>query len=62
MVHCTREKVARQVELEIENLAETEGLPFRELLSGSRLSAALERAKVEYRDRIYSPLVTLSAF
>lgn len=62
MVHCTKDKVARQVESEIEKLEKTEGLPFRELLSGARISAALERAKVEYRERIYSPLVTLWAF
>lgn len=62
MVHCTREKIARQVELEVANLETQEGLPFREWLSEEKILAVLELAKVEYRDRIYTPLVTLWAF
>ena len=62
MVHCTREKVASQVESEWKKLEGTEGLPFRELLSGGRITAALTRAKVEFRERIFSPVVTLWAF
>jgi hypothetical protein len=37
-------------------------LPFRDLLSEARILAALERAGVKFRDRIYSPMVTLWAF
>jgi hypothetical protein len=62
MVHCTREKVARQVEVELKELNQSTGLPFRELLSGAKISAALERAGIDFRERVYSPLVTLWAF
>jgi hypothetical protein len=62
MAHFTKEKLLCQVESEKERLEAAQGLPFRELLSATRITAALERAKVEYRNRIYGPAVTLWAF
>src|SRR5262245_6011942 len=62
MVDCTKETIERQVTSEIAELNGTTGLPFRELLSGEKVSAVLTLLKVEYRDRIYNPLVTLWAF
>jgi len=62
MVHCTKERISCQVESEVKKLRETEGLPFRELLDAEQIQSALESAKVEYRDRVYNPFVTLWAF
>ncbi|EDX73794.1 Transposase, IS4 family protein [Coleofasciculus chthonoplastes PCC 7420] len=38
------------------------GLPFRELLPESTLVEALEAEKIEYRNRLFNPIVTLWAF
>jgi Transposase DDE domain len=62
MAQGIKESVACQVELEIEKLSSSEGLPFQELLSPETIMAAVESAGVEFRDRIYNPMVTLYAF
>lgn len=62
MANRTRESLLGHVQAELENLDSSKGLPFRHLLSHERISAALERAGVEFRDRVYNPLVTLWAF
>ncbi len=62
MAQRTKESVACQVELEIENLESSGGLPFRELLSAETIMAAVEDAGVEFRERIYTPMVTVYAF
>ncbi len=38
------------------------GLPFRELLPESTIVEALEAEKIEYRNRLFNPIVTLWAF
>lgn len=43
-------------------LASSQGLPFRHLLSQERIQAALARAGVKFRERIYTPMVTLWAW
>jgi len=62
MVHCTNQKISRQVDSEVKKLNETEGLPFRELLAGERIDSAFTSFKIEYRNRIYNPWVTLWGF
>lgn len=62
MAYCTKELLSGQVHSECQQLESAASLPFRELLSGERILAALERAGVEFRDRIYTPMVTLWAF
>jgi len=62
MAYRTKESVSRHVQLEHEKLEADEGLPFRQLLDENRLKTALERAGVIFRERIYTPLVTLCAF
>ena len=62
MAHCTKKSVSCQVALELEELESAEGLPFQHLLIPERIAAALERAGIKFRDRIYSPMVTLWAF
>ncbi len=38
------------------------GLPFSELLPHSTIVDALEAEKIEYRNRLFNPIVTLWAF
>lgn len=62
MAHRSKELLASHVQSEIERLNGNDGLPFRELLDEGRLMAALQAAGIEFRDRIYTPMVTLYAF
>jgi hypothetical protein len=62
MAQCTKESLSCQVALELKELDSSEGLPFQHLLLPERIAAALERAGVDFRDRIYNPMVTLWAF
>jgi hypothetical protein len=62
MAHRTKELVAGQLRANCEVLNSSSGLPFRELLDEERILRALAGAGVEFRDRIYPPLVTLWAF
>lgn len=62
MAKRTREGVSSQVQSESKELVEASGLPFRELLSSDKVQAALDRAGVKFRDRVYNPMVTLWAF
>jgi hypothetical protein len=50
------------VECHVQSLRESGGLPFQALLSGERIQAALERAGVKFRERIFGPAVTLWVF
>ena len=58
----SKEAVSQQVQSEVQKDRESEGLPFRDLLSEERILEALANAGVEFRDRIYTPMVTLWAF
>lgn len=63
MADSSRKSVAKQVQSELKELLQAEGLPFHKLLSLERIDAALKRAKVTYRKgRVYTPHVTLLAF
>jgi hypothetical protein len=62
MAHCTKEPLLCQVALECAKLGLSEGLPFQHLLLPERIAVALECAGVEFRDRVYNPMVTLWAF
>lgn len=62
MAQCTKESLSCQVALELNELDSSEGLPFQHLLLPERIAAALERDGVDFRDRIYNPMVTLWAF
>lgn len=62
MAKRSRESVSSQVQSESKDLADASGLPFRELLSGEMVQAALDRAGVKFRDRVFNPMVTLWAF
>jgi hypothetical protein len=62
MAHRTKGSVLSQVQSSCQDLESSPGLPFQHLLSGERIAAALHRAGVEFRDRIFSPPITLWAF
>jgi hypothetical protein len=62
MANRTKESVLSQVQTELTVLRSSSGLPFRDLLSGDRIIAALEQAGIGFRERIFTPMVTLWAF
>jgi len=62
MAHRSKERLASHVQSEVQRLRAKEGLPFRELLDENRLIGALQAAGIKFRDRIYTPMVTLCAF
>ena len=45
-----------------EQLQERDQLPFQELLSAELIKGLLKEFEVDYRDRIYTPAVTLWTF
>jgi Transposase DDE domain/Insertion element 4 transposase N-terminal len=62
MAHSTKGSVLSQVQIGRQELESSQGLPFRHLLNAEKIEAVLERAGVEFRERIFSPTVTLWAF
>lgn len=62
MAQCTKEGLSCQVGLEVKDLESSEGLPFRHVLAPETIAAALEECGIEFRDRVFSPMVTLWAF
>jgi hypothetical protein len=62
MAYRSKESVVSQVQSEFESLESTDGLPFRDLLDARIILDALACAGVEFRDRVYNPMVTIWAF
>lgn len=62
MANRSKESQSRHVQNEIQNLKSSSGLPFRELLDEQKIAAVLEDVGVHYRNRIFTPMVTLWAF
>jgi hypothetical protein len=62
MANYTKESLSCQVQSECQALKEADGLPFRQLLDPQRIATALEHAKIQFRERVFSPMVTLWAF
>lgn len=62
MAHGNKEKVTGQVQSELSELTLSEGLPFQALLNPERILEALDRAGVTFRERIYTPMITMWAF
>jgi hypothetical protein len=62
MAHVIRDLSVGQVRSELQELTQSEGLPFQDLLSVERILIALEEAGVTFRERIYTPMITLWAF
>lgn len=51
-----------QVSSQIDHLRNQKGLVFKNALDGTKLSKAISKHVVEFRDRIFNPAVTLFAF
>ncbi len=62
MANRTKESVSCQVQSERERLESSPGLPFQDVLDAKKIIDALDRAGVSYRERIFSPLVTIWAW
>jgi len=61
MADCTKEPLFCQLQCEHNELESSPGLPFRQLLDAKRILRALDRAGVTFRERVFSPLVTIWA-
>lgn len=62
MSHSNQGSVADQVQSLQRQFAEAPGLPFADLLPKELLAKLIEEHEVEFKDRIYTPLVTLAMF
>lgn len=62
MVQRIKEVFASHVQSQCSELESAAGLPFRQLLDEQRIRAALDRAGVVFRKRIFDPLTTIAAF
>ncbi len=52
----------KRVEILKRKFVQRAGLPFREVLSEASIESALAEEKVRYRNRLYTPIVTIWAF
>ncbi len=62
MKHPTIPPRVRPEEALLRQFAQGAGLPFVDVLSAEQLDRVLEDCQVEYRQRVFSPLVTLATF
>lgn len=62
MSHSNQVSFASQVESIQRQFAQTPGLPFAQLLPTKLIEELLQEHGVEFRDRIYTPLITLAMF
>jgi Transposase DDE domain len=60
--HSTRRRRTRQIETLRTQFAQTDGLPFADLLTAERLELALREEKATWREAIWTPVLTLWAF
>src|SRR5438270_9125376 len=62
MAHATRSTRTRQVAACRRQLHQAPGLPFATALPAERIDEAVQAEHVTFRDRLFSPLVTLWVF
>ena len=62
MFDSIRKRISHQISALKRRFAQTEGLPFNEILSTETIRNIMDEEVDAYRDRIFSPLITLSAF
>jgi hypothetical protein len=62
VVHSNRHRRARQIESLRRQFAQSDGLPFAEVLSAQQIEVALREEKATWREEAYTPLLTLWAF
>lgn len=62
MPHSTPGRAARQLETLRTQFAQSDGLPFADVLSAERLEKALREEKAQWREAVWTPVLTLWAF
>jgi hypothetical protein len=62
MAHLNSSRRARRVSILRRQFAQAPGLPFAELLEARQVQQALRDENVRFRDRLFSPLITLWVF
>lgn len=62
MVHSTLPPRLSPAESLRRRFAQAPGLPFAEVLSPAALLRVLDDCQVQFRDRIFSPLITVTTF
>jgi hypothetical protein len=62
MPHSTPSRRRHQIETLRTQFAQADGLPFAEVLSADRLRCALREEQATWREKVYTPVVTLWAF
>ena len=62
MFDSIHKRIFRQIDAIRRRFVQTAGLPFKEILSAEFIHDIMDEEVDDYRDRIFSPLITLSAF
>jgi Transposase DDE domain len=62
VAHSTLTRRARQIETLRTQFAQADGLPFADVLTADRLDRALQEEKAQWREAVYTPVLTLWAF
>lgn len=62
MSHCTPSRRIRQIEILRRQFGQADGLAFAEVLPAERVETALRDTGATWREKVYTPLVTLWAF
>src|SRR5204862_6782831 len=62
MPHCNARRRARQIETLRTQFAQADGLPFAEVLPAQRLETALREEGARWREKVFTPVLTLWAF
>jgi hypothetical protein len=62
MFDSIRKRISHQISALRRRFAQTEGLPFNDILSAETICNIVDEEVGSYRDRIFSPIVALSAF
>ena len=58
MANRTKEAVSSQVQFQCKQLGAAKGLPFQELLTAETIAAAMKRCGTQFRERVFTPMVT----
>ena len=62
MFDSIRKRISHQINAMRRRFAQTKGLPFSDVLSAETIQNIMEEEVGSYRNRIFPPLITLSAF
>jgi hypothetical protein len=62
MFHSRKYRISKEIDTLKKRVLQEDGLPFNEILLEDNIQQIINEFVPEYRDRIYSPTVTLAAF